>query len=54
MRIKKENYFDELLEVKYQSAAVTITIWERIHPHLKVDNQIKYEINKLRVEINFE
>jgi hypothetical protein len=47
--MKKENYFHDLLEVKHQSVAVTITIWVRPHPHLRVDNQTKYEIKKLRV-----
>jgi len=47
--MKKEIYFHELLEVKRQSVAVTITIWVRLHLHLRVDNQTKSEIKKLRV-----
>jgi hypothetical protein len=46
--MKKENYFHDLLEVRLRSVAVTITIWGRLHPHLKVDNLIKCEIKKLK------
>jgi hypothetical protein len=47
--MKKESYFHDLLEVKHQNVAVTITIWVRPHLHLRVDNQTKYEIKKLKV-----